>query len=317
MERGEIPGLGDVRPLRAKHWALPVLRYALFNPSVAGIAVYKGDEASERFKGMSAMGRLIASALKNPDGTYVMTELTPILTVEEWEAVTANFTGRQEEAAFTGRGTKKYLLSGLLRCGKVREDGKICNRQLVGTRLKDRSHPGETVVVYRCPSIANGGCGGIQRRADNLEKLIEDALFANLAARAPRVPVSVEVPVSVSEDQRKLDESIQRLARMRQEYATGEGDVSDETFFTTVPLLEANIRKLKKAVKDAAAAQEENAPLRTADQVRGEWKRADLAGKRGILGQYLHAVVVKPAKRGRAMFDHNAIAPKWKRVASA
>ena len=317
LERGEVPDLGDVRPLNGGHWDIQTLRFALFNPTVAGIAVYKGDQLEESFKNMSNMERLIHSALKNPDGSYVMTELPEILTIKEWEDVTATFTERHEVTDFTGRGTKKHLLAGLLRCGKVREDGKVCNRQLTGTRIKDRKHPGETYVIYRCPSIANGGCGGVERRADPLEKLIKDTLFGYIAERSPRGPVAQQAPAPISEDQRKLDAAVQRLATMRQEYATGEGPVSDETFFSTVPLLEATIKKLTKAVKDAAPKEPERTTFQTVEEVRAEWEAADLAGKRGILGQYLHAIVVKPSKRGRSVFDHNAIEPKWKKVASA
>jgi DNA invertase Pin-like site-specific DNA recombinase len=317
IERGQVPDLGDVRPLNGGRWSMQVLRYALFNPMVAGIAVYKGEGVREQFAGKSAVERLIASALKNPDGTYIKTDLPEIISVEDWQAVTANFTSRYDETEFTGRGAKKYLLSGLLRCGKVREDGTVCNRPLVGTRLKDRQHPGESFVVYRCPGIALGGCGGTQRRADHLEKLVEDLLFAYLTERAPSEPAAAQDAVEVSEDQRKLDAAIQRLAKLREEYASGEGSVSDETFFSTVPLLEANIRKLAKAVKDETAARPQYAPLHTADEVRAEWDEADLAGMRGILGQYLHAIVVKPVKRGRRTFDHNSIDPKWKQTASA
>lgn len=317
IERGQVPDLGDVRPLNGGRWSMQVLRYALFNPMVAGIAVYKGEGMREQFTGKSAMERLIASALKNPDGTYVKTGLPEIISVEDWEAITATFTERHEETEFTGRGTKKHLLSGLLRCGKTRDDGTACNRPMVGTRINDRRHPGESFVVYRCPSIALGGCGGTQRRADHLEKLIEDLLFVYLAERAPSDPTTPETAEADNEDQRKLDTAIQRLARLREEYATGEGTVSDETFFSTVPLLEANIRKLAKAAKSAAMTRPQYAPIQTADEVRAEWAEADLAGKRGILGQYLHAIVVKPAKRGRGIFDHNSIDPKWKQTPSA
>lgn len=298
---------GPVRPPRGEHWYVQALRYMLLNPSVAGIAVYNGA-LREKGDQRATTERHIGSALKDADGAYVMTGLGPIITVQQWEALTARFAADRAGLAFTGTGTRKYLLSGLLRCGKLRADGTVCNRSLGGTMNTAR---GRKLVVYRCPGVAQGGCGGIQRTAEVLDRLIEEMLFAYLNKKAPRRTQAAPTDTPVSPQQRRLEDTHARLAHLRQSYATGE--TTEETFFATVPLVEARIRELTKAAKDAEAQRPSFAPIRSAAEVRAAWQQADTAGKRAILGQYLHAIVVKPATtRGRGAFDYAAIEPKWK-----
>lgn len=44
--------------------------------------------------------------------------------------------------------------------------------------------------AYRCPSKEQGGCGGVERNMAKLDALIEDLLFAHLAANARTQAVS-------------------------------------------------------------------------------------------------------------------------------
>jgi DNA invertase Pin-like site-specific DNA recombinase len=309
----KILAAGEIQPPGGR-WYVQALRYMLLNPTVAGIAVYNGAMREHNGTG-TTVESYITSALKNPDGSYVMTTLDKILTVEEWETLVTVFRAGREGKQFTGVNTKKYLLSGLLRCGKAREDGTVCNHPMNGTRITDPKHAGEKIVIYRCPGPAQGGCAGVSRRAALVDKLIEDTLFGYLAKKAPREAPEPEQAAAASDEQRQLDAANARLAKLRTGYATGQ--VTDETFFATVPLIEAEIKKLTKAAKEAAHARPGYAPMRTVAQVRKAWDEADTAGKRAILGQYLNAIVVKPTAHGRAAFDHSAIVPKWKKIPTA
>jgi DNA invertase Pin-like site-specific DNA recombinase len=298
---------GEVRPVSGGRWHVATVRNILLSPSIAGIAMYNGGMRDQN-DGRTAQERLMTSALKNADGTYVMTDLDPILTVEQWETLCATFTTGREGGEFSGVNTKRYLLSGLLRCGKPREDGTICNHPMSGTRINQGGHQ---VVIYRCPGPKNGGCAGVSRRAAPIDKLIEDTFFAYLAAKTPTEPTEPEPDAPISEEQEKLSDATRRLARLREQYATG--GVTEETFFATVPLLEAAIKKLTKAAKEAAGARR-GMRVQSAETVREKWDKADTAGRRAILGQYLNAVVVLPAARGRGKFEHNTIKPMWKEV---
>jgi hypothetical protein len=287
------------------------LRNILLSPTIAGIAVYNGG-MRDRSDGRTAQERVMTSALKEADGTYVTTDLDPILTVEQWEALCLTFTTGRDGAEFSGVNTKRYLLSGLLRCGKPRPDGTVCNHPMSGTRIKSG---GKEVVIYRCPGPKNGGCAGVSRRAAPIDDLIEDMLFAYLAAKAPAELYEPEPDAPITQEQADLSAATARLARLSEAFAAG--GVTEETFFATVPLLEATIKKLTKAAKEANGAVRGTAPLHTAEDVRARWDKADTAGRRAILGQYLNAIVVKPGVPGRGKFDHNTVDPKWKQMPTA
>ena len=302
---------GEVRPVSGGRWHVATLRNILLSPTIAGIAVYNGS-MRDRGDGRTAQERVMTSALKNTDGTYVMTDLDPILTVAQWEALCLTFTTGRDGVQFNGVNTKRYLLSGLLRCGKPRPDGTICNHPMSGTRINSG---GNQVVIYRCPGPKNGGCAGVSRRAAPVDDLIEDMLFAYLAAKAPAEPADSEPDAPITQEQADLSAATARLTRLREAFAVG--GVTEETFFSTVPLLESNIKKLTKAAKEANSASRDAAPMHTAEAVRTRWDNADTAGRRAILGQYLNAIVVLPGIRGRGKFDHNTIDPKWKQIPTA
>ncbi|MET8340278.1 recombinase family protein [Streptosporangium canum] len=303
-----------IPPVLARFWYLSSVRQMLVTPSVAGIAVYNGVLRKENEEGVRR-SRYIdpeATALKDAAGRYIMAPWEPLVSVAEWEQVVAEQVRRVEGQTFTGMGTKKHLLSGLLRCGCIREDGSVCNRSLTGSVRKYKS--GGSTTNYKCPSKVQGGCGGVSRSTRKLDELAEDLLFAHIAANAP---ASAEPDTDASTEQdpdaQALAEVRRRLEKMRQGY--GAGTVSDETFFATVPALEAQEKKLKAAVKKTEQARSGEALLRRSpQQIRKEWEEASMAGKRAILGQYLQAIIISPSAARGSNFDHSAVRPIWKAI---
>lgn len=316
LEQGTALERGVVRPLNGGHWTIPTLRNQLINPTIAGLAVYRGM-MRDRGERRSDLADPKAAALKNADGSYVKNGLPEILTVEEWEAVADRISATRRGVPLTvSPRAKKYLLSGLLRCRKVREDGTICNRVLSGTRIAKVGHPGETYVVYRCPTKVLGGCGGTWRRADQVDQLIERLFFEYLAREAPRQSSTAAPASPATQERTELNEAQQRLADLNQQYALG--TVSGQTYFATVGLLEARIKQLTAEVAKQVESAARLAPMRTAAQVTKEWKAADTHGKRTILAKYLHAIEVSPSETtGPGTFDRNAIQPVWKQYPTA
>jgi DNA invertase Pin-like site-specific DNA recombinase len=297
---------GKVRPVGGGHFHVGTVRNTLLSPTIAGLAVYRGANRP-RVEGKMNAADPAADAIKDAKGEYVKNGLPEILDVATWEALCKKAKDAHDGKPPTVPTTKKYLLSGLLRCCKLRENGTMCGRSMVGTYLKR-----EAAVVYKCPGIAHGGCGGSQRRAVPLEELIEELLFGHLQAKAPRRPEPTPAPKAPSKTARQLDTVQERLTDMQRRYAEGDPDLSKDTYYTSVPIMEGKIRELSAQV---AAEQPGPALRQTAEQVAAEWKDADTAGKRAILTRYLHAIEVRPsAARGKAKFDHNAITPVWKKT---
>jgi hypothetical protein len=110
--------------------------------------------------------------LYGPDGKPVKGQWEPILTGEEYAAVTAKWkpTSRiPSRLGAIGRGMGTYyLLSPFLRCGK-------CNSRMLGGRRNAKNGP---VEFYRCPAKGQGGCGSLSRLAAPVNEYIKALMIA-------------------------------------------------------------------------------------------------------------------------------------------
>ncbi len=62
----------------------------------------------------------------------------------------------------------RYLLSGILRCGKPKPDGTLCNCPLRARRW----HRNPDVYHYLCQPKAQGGCSGIGRQGAKVDEYV-------------------------------------------------------------------------------------------------------------------------------------------------
>ena len=141
--RREVPRiLAGVRPItlarewnergiptvNGKEWLAATVKNIFIGPRIAGYVIYRGE------------------ILYDADGNKVRGQWEPVLTGDEYEAVTAKWKPHQRipsrlGAIGRGKGTY-YLLSPFLRCGK-------CNSRMLGGRRNTRNGP---VEFYRCPA---------------------------------------------------------------------------------------------------------------------------------------------------------------------
>lgn len=311
----------DISPVSAKAWYLTTIRNMLLSPRVAGIVTYWGrdgspqseddygsDDSKRRARINTAPRDL---ALRDADGKYVRGKWERIVTVEQWEAFIAEYERRREGKEFTSGRTKKYLLSGLLRCARPKDDGTPCGRAMVGISGK---HPKtrKPRKYYKCPSKNMGGCGSSQREMTQLDQLIEDLLFLHLETNQPEETGQAPDKTQAEHpDAAKLADVQARLKAMRE--GMRDGKVSPESFFAVVPGLETQEKRLIASLSKARRAQVDRDQRRKSpEKVRAEREAATVPGKRAILGQYLQAVMVHPARPMGRGFDHEAYVPVWK-----
>jgi hypothetical protein len=147
-----------------------------------------------------------------------------------------------------------------------------------------------------------------------LDTLIEELLFAHIAADAPAGPELSAAPEPDDPDVIGLADVQQRLFNLRRGYAATPRTVSDETMFTVVPQLEASERELKaKLAKKARTRAGRLERSKSAGEVRAEWDAGDIDVRRAILSRYLKAVIVREsARRGPGDLDYDAIEPVWR-----
>ena len=301
--------------VRGGRWRIRTVKCMILSPRIAGLMVYTGqarptsnlapdgtDEARPMLKDPRDM------ALKTAEGEYVQGRWAPIITVEQWESIVAEYEQRRDGMEFSSYNTRKHLLSGLLRCGQNRSDGSLCHTVMVGSATKNRA--GESVPIYRCPGKVHGGCGRSQRNMAKLDELVEDLLFRHLETNRPQAGpglVLVADPVDPG-----LEDVQTRMKQLNDAVATGV--ITMETFLAVIPGLEKQKKELVAARAQASRNEaSRHRRLRSPEAVRREWDDdATVAGRRALLGQYLLAVVVGKSQTKGPVFDHGSITPAWR-----
>ncbi|MEU9920716.1 recombinase family protein [Streptomyces griseoluteus] len=243
--------------------------------------------------------------VRDGDDQPIVGEWEPIITPKEWFAVTAKIRER-------GRGTgmprgglvHKYLLTGILRCGQVLEDGTVCNNKMIGIKANDwltYRH------AYMCKKTVDGGCNKTYKRGDKTDKAIEELVIAKLerdaASKAQDVP-----------DWDKAD-ALERAVRSRNElerrwHDDEDTDIDDETFFRNLPVLERRIKELRadQRAHEALKAEAEEAK----EDVRNSWGSKTLTQKREAIKKVLSAVIAVPGGKGNKTFDPELLKPVWR-----
>ncbi len=283
----------DLRTSLGNLWSARTLKLALNNPRLCG------------------WRRLGDDLVRDADGNPVVGTWTPIVSPERWLAVHAIIEARRGMATDKHGVAShplpqdfrdhKYLLTGILRCGRTRADGSVC-----GARLRVVQNQNCVQHIYACPPKTHGGCAGVGRRGDKVDGYITEAVLAKLEERAA---------LPTREDSWSGEPELQRLevklSALRQQWTLDQ--ISDGLFFSTARQIEDRLRDLRneQARHVATAAR---AASGFAD-VRGRWHRGeiDLSQKRAFIREALHAVIVRPVvRKGRSPFDPHLLEPVWR-----
>ncbi|MGW3404010.1 recombinase family protein [Streptomyces zhihengii] len=279
----------DVRTINGKAWASRSLKLAMWNPRLCGWRKHNGE------------------LVRDANGVPVVGRWEPIITSKEWMAIDAIFSARvgprvKADGTVADYRTPSYLLTGILRCGKPGGDGRICNSPLRAAVRPDLSGG----YLYQCPSREMGGCGGTGRNGAKIDEFITEAVLSKLEERVGAVQV----------DKRWAGEGeLDRLTRKQRKLlqAWQEDQISDELFFPENQRMESRVKQLREDRTRHVLNQQRAAEV-TGD-VRGRWNsgRLDLAQKRALIREALHAVVVLPVGGGgRRPFNPDLLVPKWR-----
>jgi len=281
-------------------WTATSLKVSLSNPRLCGWRALNGE------------------IVRDGQGAPVVGQWTPILTPEQWLAIKAIFDARKGrvyypdgtvgEVLLSEHHQPHHLLTGILRCGRLAEDGSICNAPLRVT-----GHRQVKSFLYCCPAKSAGGCGGVARRGDLIDEYISEAVLAKLEERA-LIERGVAPWLGVADLARQRE----KLAKLR---ALWEADqISDDLFFTTARQLEERIRQLRSDQAKHALAAERISHVAATDieALRTRWYIAEVDGglamwqRRAYLREALHAVILHPAGRGRKPFNPDLLEPIWR-----
>ena len=189
------------------------------------------------------------------------------------------------------RATRRYLLTGLLRCWR-------CGGTLRGM---PRSRGAD---LYVCPGPPHGGCSGTAVTADHAERAVEDLVLARLDA-----PPSPALDTGGRAALRDLGEHRRRLLDLGELWA--EGQLSREEWLA----LKDNVGRRAKAAEAEVARLSRLAALQrlagTGRALRGRWPGLSIDERREILHTTLDHVVVLAAEPPRQVFRPERLEPHW------
>lgn len=249
---------------------------------------------------MCGWRRLHGEIVRDGSGNPIIGCWERIVEPEQWMAVDAILTARKGHAVLpdgsigapipTGYREPRTLLTGVLRCGKPKPDGSICNVLMrTNTYYRSNTH------VYTCPVKSQGGCGGVARNGPRTDEYVTEAVLAKLDERQAVAPDSV--PWLGAPELERAQQKLGMLTRQWQE-----DRISDGLYFANVEKLEGRIRELTNE-RNRHAAVAQRAVVDVAD-VRRRWFTPvedgglDLSEKRAYVREALHAVIISPAGKG-------------------
>ncbi|MFJ2232536.1 recombinase family protein [Streptomyces sp. NPDC087859] len=277
-----------LRTVHGNPWAARSLKLALWNPRLCGWRRHNGQ------------------LVRNADGP-VVGQWEPIITPAEWMAIDALFSARirpnvKADGTVTDYRTPSHLLTGILRCGKPGADGQICNAPMRVSTRPDLSGG----FIYQCPSRSMGGCGGSGRNGVKVDEYVTEAVLAKLEERAA-VRTRGDAPWDGTEELERLTKKQRTMLQKWQEDL-----VSDELFFPENQKMEVRIKHLRRE-RTEHALRVQRASKVTVD-VRERWFSGDLdmAQKRALIREALHAVLILPVGGGgRRPFNPDLLILKW------
>jgi DNA invertase Pin-like site-specific DNA recombinase len=266
----------SVKTVAGGPWTTTTLRAMLRSPRIAGLREHRGE----------VVGPAVWPA---------------IITVEERDRVLA----RMATKATSGRrAPRRYLLSGLARCGK-------CGKTLYSSARRERS--GKETRRYVCLSGPDhGGCGGTMVVAGPLEDLITDAVLYRLDtpeladALAGRAAVDEEAAVlseGISADRAQLDE----LAAL---YA--DRQIGAREWLAARNPIEERVRAAEKRLGRMTQSESLTGLVGNAEALRGQWADLSLSRQHAIIIAVLDHVVIGPGTPGVQAFDRDRADPVWR-----
>lgn len=264
----------EIRTTTGKAFVNATLRQMLLSPRIAGYRVHHGKLHPAQWE--------------------------PIIPVEKWEALRAILTDPARKINLRG-GTPRYLLSGLVYCGK-------CGKRMWG-RIR-YNYGKEQPAAYVCPAYREyGNCGGIGRNMAKVDALITEALFQ--AVEADALSHASRAVHGDSDD--PAQELYEQLA-----HDTGLLDRLEDKVAEELIRPETAKRKraeIERRMERARAKLDQLGHRRVAASIprnlRAEWEGYSLDRKRAILRAVLDKIIIHPQGSGY-QFDPGAIEPVWK-----
>ena len=287
---------GITTPLGNK-WTNQTVKTVFRNPRICGfrsrnVREINAETGKEFFR---------VEIVRDGEGEPVIGQFEPILTVDDWDAVTAMI--GNHAIAGRGKNTRTYLLTGTLRCGKEDCGGRLRALKAHASRVKD-----PTRFYYSCESKSKGGGGGgggVSILGQETDAWVTAAVIRKYELEAQRREAQTEPdPWPQEAELAEVRDDLRELSKARKERR-----VSAARYFAMLPELETQERDLladrERWIAKNVVGQAVNATIRE------DWDSYPLAQKRAYIEEALAAVLILPSN-GRRGFHPERIELIWR-----
>jgi site-specific DNA recombinase len=264
----------DIRTVTGKPWRSPTVRNIFKSPRNAGLSEYRGQ--------------IIGPAA-----------WTPIVTPEQHTQALAIL---QDPSRRTNRSARRYLLSGLMRCG------------LCGGKLWTMSRHEYGQRRYLCRSGSDfGGCGKITITAPPVEQLISEAVLMRLDS--PELADALTGRMQTDATSALLSEEIAADARRLEELAEmfAAGDISAPEWKVARASIDRRLQANRRRQTAMHGARAISGHVGNGTALRSQWDSLNLTRQQAIVKAVLDHALVHPAtQRGRQSLDPSRVEPRWR-----
>jgi DNA invertase Pin-like site-specific DNA recombinase len=278
----------------------------LAGESLGSLTSWLQDENVPTVYGAQWQTSTIRQTLKNPriaglrahNGVVVGDAMWPaIITPQVHHQLVAMF---ERKTASDRRVPRRYLLSGLLRCGK-------CGGKLFSSARVDRRR-------YVCMSGPDhGGCGGILVTASPIEELITEAVLYQLDT--PEMADALAGRAAADDRHAGLLAELQSDQAQMQELAGlwAAKQISSQEWKAAREPIEARIYQTERQLTQLSGDNSLAGLVGNGGELRERWGTLNLTRQAAIVAAVLDYAIVNPVPGGVNVFDPSRVVPVWNR----
>jgi DNA invertase Pin-like site-specific DNA recombinase len=228
-----------------------------------------------------------------------------IVSTAEWPAIITPAESVQIRARLaeperrTNKAVRRYLLAGILTCGR-------CGERLVA---RPRAGGVRRYACARGPGFS--GCGKTYINADEVERFVTHAMLRRLDA--PDVAAAVDERPSDPDLQRWYEQLEADEAQLRElADAWGRRELSMTEWRAAKAPIEQRMTTARKHLARANSASALDQYRGKGEQLRADWANLDLSQQHAIVSAVVDHVEVGPGKPGYNRFDESRLTAFWR-----
>lgn len=293
-----------VRAEEAETYRSLVARY-LAGESTKSLATWLNESGVQSVRGAGWRTTTVRAILANPRYAGIRAHRKQVVGPAVWEPIISEETHRKvlakmaEKASSTRRTPQRYLLSGMLRCGK-------CQNRLF-------SAPRKNTRRYVCLSGPDhGGCGRLTVVADPLERLIADAVLYRLDT--PEMADVLAGRSSTDERTQALSTTVDAAQEQLEELAAAYAHqaITMREWMTARKSIEERLKTAQRQLAQVTRTDALVGLVGNGDAVGVSWSTLSLSRQVGVVAAVIDHVVIGPGTPGATGLDRSRVSVVWR-----